>query len=245
MITVLSQRRVLFVGVGGLGCPAARALARSGVGHIALVDDDVVSESNLQRQVLYHSGDVKRPKVLVAAEVLRREAAEAGHGIEVVARENRVLPDRAIELVGSYDLVLEGVDNFASKFLVADACALARVPVVQAGAIRWAGWALCSVPGQGACLRCVFEDLPRGEQDTCATAGVLGPVVGALGALQAAIAIRLLSGDRSAAGALFRYDGLAGTVRQHPVQRQSHCPLCNGRITDTHVSRYAPPECAA
>jgi molybdopterin-synthase adenylyltransferase len=141
--------------------------------------------------------------------------------------------------------VLEGADNFATKFLVADACALNRVPLVQAGAVRWVGWALASIPGVSACLRCVFEDMPTGQQDTCAAAGVIGPVVGALGALQAALALRLLRGDVSAAGELWSYAGLAGELRRRPVRRQARCALCSGRINQLELSRYAPPECAA
>jgi adenylyltransferase/sulfurtransferase len=156
-----------------------------------------------------------------------------------------VLPDQARDLVSGYDLVLEGADNFATKFLVADACALTGTPVVQAGAVRWVGWALGSRPGQSACLRCVFEDVPRGAQDTCAEAGVVGPVVGVIGALQAAIALRLLAGDGAAAGELWSYEALPGALRRRRITTQPLCPLCTGQITDTEISRYVSPECAA
>jgi adenylyltransferase/sulfurtransferase len=236
---------VLLVGAGGLGCPAGRVLARSGVGGITLLDDDRVEETNLHRQTLYHERDVRQPKAALAASRLREEGTQAGYTVAAVAREIRVSPDSASELVAGYDLVLEGTDNFPSKFLLADACALAGVPLVQAGAVRWVGWAFGAVPERSACLRCVFEDVPRGDQDTCAAAGVVGPVVGVLGALQAAIALRLLHGDRSAAGVLWSYDGLSGAIRRRSIERQRHCALCNGSITDTNVSRYAPPDCAA
>lgn len=246
MGAALASKRVLLVGAGGLGCPAGRVLARSGVGHIAIADDDIVDETNLQRQLLYHEGDVGQPKAQVAARRLREEADRAGHHPVVVAREIRVLPDSAREIVGEYDLILEGADNFATKFLVADACALAGTPVVQAGAVRWVGWALASIPGQSACLRCLFEDVPRGQQDTCAEAGVVGPVVGVLGALQAALALELLAGRREAAGVLYSYEALPGTLRRRTIRREvADCALCAGRITDTDGSRYAPPECAA
>jgi adenylyltransferase/sulfurtransferase len=241
----LAGKRVLVVGAGGLGCPAARVLARSGVGNIDVADDDQVDETNLHRQVLYHPGDVGLPKAPLFAARLIQEGARAGLGVGTVAREIRVLPDTALELVAGYDVVLEGADNFASKFLIADACALAGVPVVQAGAVRWVGWALGSLPGRSACLRCVFEDVPRGQQDTCAEAGVVGPVVGVLGAVQAAIALRLLAGSGSAAGELWSYDALAGKLRRRRVARRAECPLCTGRINDTDVSRYVGPECAA
>jgi molybdopterin-synthase adenylyltransferase len=241
----LAGKRVLLVGAGGLGCPAARILSRSGVGHIEIVDDDVVDDTNLHRQTLYHIGDVGQRKAVVAAARLIQEAERADRRVGTVAREIRVLPDQACAIVAGYDLVLEGADNFATKFLVADACALTGTPLVQAGAVRWVGWAFASIPGRSACLRCVFEDIPRGQQDTCADAGVVGPVVGVVGALQAAIALRMLGGDTAAAGELWSYQALSGTLRRTRIARQTHCALCSGRITDTNRSRYAPPECAA
>jgi molybdopterin/thiamine biosynthesis adenylyltransferase len=245
MTGFLREKRALLVGAGGLGCPAGRVLARSGIGHIAVVDDDVVDESNLHRQTLYQASDVGKPKTALFVERLRAEAAQTGHALDAVAREIRIFPENARELVADYDLVLDGTDNFASKFLIADACALARVPVVQAGAVRWVGWALGAIPGMGPCLRCVFEDVPVGRADSCAVAGVMGPVVGVVGALQAAIALQLLRGTLCAAGVLWSYDALRGTVRRRRVERQRHCPLCGGRITNTQVSRYVPPGCAA
>ena len=241
----LTGKRVLLVGAGGLGCPAGLILARSGVGQIDIADDDAVDETNLHRQTLYRPGDVGQSKARVASARLVEAAASAGLGVGTVAREIRVLPEYAREIVAGYDLVLEGADNFATKFLVADACALTGITLVQAGAVRWVGWALGSLPGQSACLRCVFEDVPGGVQDTCAEAGVVGPAVGVVGALQAAIALRLLAGDSSAAGELWSYEALPGTLRRRRITAQPGCPLCTGRITDTEISRYVPPECAA
>jgi adenylyltransferase/sulfurtransferase len=176
---------------------------------------------------------------------LIQEATDIDKGMGTVAREIRVLPDNAREIVSAYDLVLEGADNFATKFLIADACFLTGTAVVQAGAVRWGGWAIGAIARESACLRCLFEDVPPGQHDTCAEAGVVGPVVGVLGALQAAIALRMLAGDRSAAGVLWSYDGLRGAVRHRRITPQSHCQLCAGFITDTQMSRYVPPECAA
>ena len=241
----LATKRVLLVGAGGLGCAAGRVLARSGVGLIDIADDDRVDESNLHRQTLYRPEDVGRPKAALAAARLIQEGDRAGQGVGTVAREIRVLPDEAREIVAGYDLVLEGADNFATKFLVADACALTGTPSVQAGAVRWVGWAFGSRPGRSACLRCVFEDVPQGPPDTCAEAGVVGPAVGVVGALQAALALRILSGDASAAGELWSYEALPGALRRRCITRRPECPLCDGRITDTETSRYAPPECAA
>ncbi len=240
----VASKRVLVVGAGGLGSPAALALARAGVGALTLVDDDAVDASNLHRQTLYREDDVGAPKVEAAARRLGAEADAAGQPSEVEVVRGRLLPDSAIDLVRRHDLVIEGADNFATKFLTADAAALAGVPVVQAGAVRWSGWALASTPGETACLRCVFEDIPRDRVETCAEAGVVGPVVGVLGAVQAALALRLLRGDREAAGVLFHYRGLEGALRRSRVRRRPGCPLCAGDIDDVRIERYVT-ECVA
>src|SRR5262249_23490099 len=155
--------------------------------------------------------------------------------VRVVGREGRFVPEHARELLVGHDLVVEGADNFATKFLVADACAAAGVPCVQAGAVRWGGWALATMPGTSACLRCVFEGLPSrisGEPEACAGAGVLGPVVGVLGALEGLLALRIARGDAGAAGTLHHYDGLRGSLRRARVARRDDCPLCTGETRD-------------
>ncbi|MCB9591615.1 MAG: HesA/MoeB/ThiF family protein [Sandaracinaceae bacterium] len=235
----MSDARVLLVGAGGLGSPAALVLARSGVRRLTLIDDDQVDLSNLHRQVLYDDGDVGHSKVHRAAKRLEREGAT----VEVI--EGRLLPPIAVDLVGRFDLVIEGADNFATKFLTSDACQLAGVPVVQAGAVRWAGWALASLPGRSACLRCVFEDIPRDRVETCAVAGVVGAVVGVLGALEAALAIRLLHGDETAAGELWSYRALAAhPLRASRVRPRAGCSCRERTLPDPlTVERYAPPPC--
>lgn len=230
--------RVLLVGVGGLGSPAALVLARSGVRRLTVLDDDVVDVSNLHRQILYDDADVGLDK---AARAAARLGAE---GAEVTVVRGRLLPDTAARLFREHDLVVEGADNFATKFLAADASALTGVPVVQAGAVRWGGWALATDPGRSACVRCVFEDIPRDRVETCAEAGVIGPVVGVLGAIEAALALRLLGGDASAAGELWSYRGLEGSLRASRVRRRSGCPACAGEIRELSWERYAPPDCA-
>jgi len=242
---VLPTARVLLVGAGGLGCPAGTVLARSGIGHITVIDDDTVDASNLHRQVLFSDADVGASKAVVAARRLEEEAGKCGKNLTCVARENRALPGSAIEIVRDFDVVVEGADNFATKFLLADACAIAKVPLVQAGVVRWVGWAFASVPGQGPCLRCVFEDVPRDQPETCAEAGVVGPVVGVMGALQAALAIRILRGDPSAPGELWSYRALPGELRRRKLGSNPSCPLCAGELIGTPAERYAPASCAA
>lgn len=237
----LAEARVLVVGAGGLSCPALSVLAKSGVVRFTLVDDDRVDASNLQRQVLYSAEDEGTLKVEAAA---RRMQALSRQPLDIRKVVDRFVPDNALDLLAGHDLVLEGADNFASKFLVADAAKIAGVPCVQAGAVRFSGWALASVPHSGACVRCIFEDIPRGIPETCAVAGVLGPVVGALGALQAALTIELLLGRTSAASVLYSYDALQGKLRKRSVARRKDCHLCTGKITDLTIDRYSS-ECAA
>jgi adenylyltransferase/sulfurtransferase len=239
----LAEARVLLVGAGGLGCPIGTILARSGIGHITLLDDDTVEPSNLPRQTLFEAADVDQLKAALASARLEAEAARCGNRLTCVARESRLLPQNAVEIVSDFDLVVEGADNFATKFLAADACAIANVPLVQAGVVRWVGWALACVPGGSACLRCVFEDVPRERAETCAEAGVVGPVVGVVAALAASLALRVLNGDSEAAGTLYSYRALSADLRGHRAPRATDCPLCAGRFTTTPLERYAPPAC--
>lgn len=244
-MTHLSQARVVLIGAGGLGSAAGLVLARSGVGAMTVLDDDRVDASNLHRQLLYgpeHEGQAKAP---IAAERLEREARAHGHSMRSVAREIRALPDAICDLIAGHDVVVEGADNFATKFMAADAARLVGVPVVQAGAVRWIGWAKATAARAGACLRCIFEDIPRGRPETCAEAGVVGPVVGALGALQAALCLRLLSGDASATDELWNYQALPGVLRSRQIGQNPACPLCTGEIETMDMARYMPPDCAA
>jgi molybdopterin/thiamine biosynthesis adenylyltransferase len=240
--------RVLLVGVGGLGCPAALVLARAGVGLLGLCDDDVVDRSNLHRQILFADRDVGTPKLDAASRALR-SAPPGSTPPELRLHRTRLLPDNALSIVRDYDLVLEGADNFATKFLAADACALARVPVVHASAVRWIGTALAVGAGGGPCYRCLFEDvLPADEAPSCADAGVMGPVVGIVAAAQADLALSILDG-RPAGGELVTYDGRADVLRRRTIARRADCPLCGlgapaGRIQRIEPERYVSPACA-
>lgn len=236
----MSAARVLVVGAGGLGAPVLRILARSVDVAITLVDDDVIDETNLHRQILFDEADVGRKKTDVAAERVRALADGAGRRVTVETIDGRLVPDVALAMVRGHHLVVEGADNLPTKFLAADAAHLADVPIVHAGVVRWAGWALAV--RRSACLRCVFEDVPRDRVETCATAGVVGSVVGAIGALQASLAIRLLLDDLGAPGTLFHHDALRGTLRETRVARRSDCPLCGPRATIRALeeARYLP-----
>jgi adenylyltransferase/sulfurtransferase len=233
-----SPSSILVVGAGGLGAPVLRLLAAHEAVEITLIDDDVVEESNLHRQTLYGMDDVGRPKTESAVRSLTTLSPDC----TIRAIEGRFVPANAVDHLRGHDLVVEGADNLATKFLVADAARLAGVSAVQAGAVRWNGWALCSTP-ESACLRCLFEDIPRDRIETCAEAGVVGPMVGVLGGLQASFAFRLLSGEHPG-GELWHYDALHGALRKTFVRRRGGCPLCEGKIKDLRVERYTAA-CAA
>ncbi len=217
-----SDARVLIVGLGGLGCPAALALARAGVGTLGLVDDDVVDETNLHRQILYTAADVGHAKVDVAARAL---CALRNFDVECVVYNTRFLPDNAVQLASGFDLVVEGSDNFATKFLAADACRAAVRPVVHGAAVRWHGSAFAVSACGRPCYRCLFEDIPEGETPNCEDAGVVGPVAGIVAAAQVDFALGILSG-RDPFGQVFTFDGKSLAVRRHRVEPRPSCRLC-------------------
>jgi molybdopterin/thiamine biosynthesis adenylyltransferase len=218
------------------------ALARAGVGLIGLCDDDEVEIGNLHRQILFDEADVGAPKVEAGARALRR----MGPGVRVQAHRTRLVPDDAVRLVRQYDLVLEGSDNFATKFLAADACALARVPVVHGSAVRWIGTALAVAAQARPCYRCLFEDLPTGtDAPNCAEAGVMGPVVGVVAAAQVDLALAMLEGQ-PVGGHLVTFDGRTDSFRKLAIEPRSDCPLCGDapRIRCIDAETYAAPACA-
>lgn len=229
----LSSLHVLLVGVGGLGCPAAWALAEAGVGTLLLADDDEVDASNLHRQVLFGPADVGRDKVDAAVAALSaRYPATA-----VVGHATRFLPSVAADLLDGVDVVVEGADNFATKFLVADACALARKPVVHGAALRWVGTALAVSAGGRPCYRCLFEDLPPGPAPSCADAGVMGPVCGVVGALMADLALRLAGAPDGVGvgGTLVSFDGKRLARRTTRVAARARCELCREGAPAPHL----------
>jgi molybdopterin/thiamine biosynthesis adenylyltransferase len=236
----VNRVRALVIGVGGLGCPAALALARAGVGMLGLVDPDTVDVSNLPRQLLYDDGDVGRAKIDVAAARLRAIAPELG----IVARRARFTAGDAAWL-RDFDVVVDGTDSIAAKFEVNDAAVLARVPLVHAGAVGWRAQLLTVVPGASACYRCVFEEAPPPDDvPSCQEAGVLGPVVALAGSLQAADALRVATGATPHfADRMLTIDMRAGTWRSVPVVRRPSCAACGG--DRTCESDSTPPSAAS
>jgi len=234
----LARAHVLVVGAGGLGCPAAMALAKAGVGTFTVLDDDTVEVSNLHRQIAYRDEDAGRPKVDAFREALARIAPN----VAVFTHHERLLPHNAVERMATCDVVVEGSDNFATKFLAADAALLAKKPIVHGSAVRWVGTALAVGPSGGPCYRCLFEDLPTGQVPNCAEAGVVGPVVGVIAAVQADLALSILLRDTNTFGTLATFDGKELRGRRRTVRRRASCLLCGDHATlrrdEIVVARY-------
>jgi len=220
----LARANVLLIGVGGIGSPAALALARAGVGELGLVDPDVVEVSNLHRQPLYDETDVGRPKVEAAAE---RLGAVAPHVRLVIWRER--FPAEAVRnALPRFAVVLDGTDTIAAKFAVNDAAVAAGVPLVHAGVLGFRAQIMTVLPGVTACYRCVFEEAPpAGDVPSCEEAGILGPTAELAGALSAAEAVRVDDGARAAYGdRLLVIDAWGGRHRSVPLARRPHCRTC-------------------
>jgi sulfur-carrier protein adenylyltransferase/sulfurtransferase len=232
----LRAGRVLLVGAGGLGSPAALYLAAAGVGTLGLVEFDVVDETNLQRQILYGDADVGRPKIEVAAERLR---ATNPH-VAIESHAGRLDLDNARELIGAYDLVVDGSDNFPTRYLVNDACVLERRPLVWGSVFRFEGQASVFATPDGPCYRCLFsEPPPPGLVPSCAEAGVFGALPGIVGAIQAAQAIHWIAGvGEPLVGRLLILDALSMTFREVRVPKDPECPICSAHPTQTGLVSY-------
>jgi adenylyltransferase/sulfurtransferase len=220
----LKAGRVLLVGAGGLGSPAAMYLAAAGVGTLGIVDFDVVDTTNLQRQVIHGTSDVGRPKLDSA----RDRIAEINPHVAVEPHPVRLTSANAREIVRGYDVVIDGSDNFPTRYLVNDACVLDRRPCVYGSILRWEGQASVFWAGHGPCYRCLFaEPPPPGMVPSCAEAGVLGVLPGIIGCVQALEAVKLLLGQGDALiGRLLLFDALRLRFREMRLRRDPACPVC-------------------
>lgn len=232
----LRDARVLVIGAGGLGSPIGLYLAAAGVGTIGIVDDDVVDETNLQRQVLYGTEDVGRHKLEAAAERL--------HGVnphvEVIPHPVRLTSENALEIFGDYDIVVDGSDNFPTRYLSNDACVLLGKPNVYGSILRFEGQvSVFGAPG-GPCYRCLFrEPPPPGLVPSCAEGGVLGVLPGIVGSMQALETIKLILGKgEPLIGRLLLFDALASRWRELKLRRNPDCPVCGDHPTITHLIDY-------
>jgi molybdopterin/thiamine biosynthesis adenylyltransferase len=223
----LKRARVLVIGAGGLGAPALQYLAGAGVGTIGVIDDDTVSASNLQRQVIHRDADTGRAKVFSARDAM---LALNPH-VTVRPYNRRLVPEIARDLVADYDLVLDGSDNFDTRYMVNAACAAAGVPLVSGAIAQWEGQVSVYDPAHGApCFACVFPQAPApGLAPSCAEAGVIGPLPGVIGAMMAAEAIKLIAGAGTPLrGQLLIHDALEGESRRIAVTQRADCAVCGG-----------------
>lgn len=229
----LRSARVLIIGAGGLGSPAAIYLAAAGVGTIGIVDDDRVELSNLHRQILYTESSIGRPKVDSARAMLEG----VNPLVRVETHPLRLQADNIGSLVRGYDVVVDGSDNFPTKFLVNDACVFEEKPLSLAGIHLFEGQVMTIVPGRGPCYRCIFiEPPPEGAIPSCEEAGVFGAVAGLAGCIQGVEVIKLILGiGETLVGSILRMDTLRGSFRTVPVNRNPHCPVCSDEATITKL----------
>jgi molybdopterin/thiamine biosynthesis adenylyltransferase len=217
----LVEKRALVVGCGGLGHPVAAYLAGAGVGHLTLMDDDDVEESNLNRQILFGVKDQGRPKAAALHDHIR---AQQPH-VSVAVMEMRLSERNALGLCRSHHVVLDCTDHPSTKFHLQDACLKAGVPLVHGGAVRWEGQVTVVAPGGRPCLRCLFEDVP--DADHCQDAGVMPGVCGAVGGVMAAEAVKqLLGGAPGLQGRMLTLDLWEGRARVQPLYAREGCPHC-------------------
>jgi molybdopterin-synthase adenylyltransferase len=233
----LKAARVLVVGAGGLGSPLSLYLAAAGVGTIGIVDHDRVELSNLQRQIAHTTDRIGAPKAesaAIAARAINPEVRIEPHAVRLDA-------DNALDLIARYDLVCDGTDNFATRFLVADACVLARRTLVSAAVLRFEGQLSVFKPHEGGpCYRCLYpEPPPEGTVPTCSEAGVLGAVTGVMGTLQATEVLKEILGvGESLSGKLLIWDALATRFRTVRLRQDAHCAVCSPEATIKDLSQH-------
>ena len=245
-IGVAGQQRllgssVLIIGAGGLGSPAALYLAAAGVGHLGLMDHETVALSNLHRQVLYATSDVGRPK----AHTAEGRLAALNPEVRVSAMQERLGAANARQVIEPYDLVLDGSDNFPTRYLANDACVLLGKPLISGGVIHMRGQLLTVFPARSACFRCVFPEPPTpGAIPSCQEAGVVGPAVGVIGSLMAHEALKVLLGiGEPLCDRLLVFDGTSSRVREIPVRRNPTCAVCGDSPTMRELVAEDEPLC--
>lgn len=238
----LLNGKVLIIGAGGLGAPAAMYLAAAGVGTIGIADADVVDLSNLQRQIIHATKDVGIPKVQSAKETMEAMNPD----VKVNTYHTFVTSRNILDLVKEYDFIIDGTDNFPAKFLINDACVMAKKPFSHAGIIRFQGQLMTYVPGEGPCYRCVFKNPPPPDAvPTCKQAGVIGAMGGVIGSLQAMEAVKYLLGTGDLlTGYLLTYDALKMEFRKIKLPQNVHdCAVCGDHPTITELIDYEQAVC--
>lgn len=238
----LLNAKVLIIGAGGLGAPAAMYLAAAGVGSIGIADADEVDLSNLQRQIIHATEDVGKPKVQSAKETMNKMNPD----VTVNTYHEFVSSENITELISGYDFIIDGTDNFPAKFLINDACVMAKKPFSHAGIIRFKGQLMTYVPGEGPCYRCVFKNPPpKDAVPTCKQAGVVGAMGGVIGSLQAMEAIKYITGTGELlTGHLLTFDAIKMEFRKIKLPKpDGKCAVCGENPTITELVDYEQTEC--
>lgn len=238
----IRRASVFIVGAGGLGAPAAMYLAAAGIGKLGIIDDDVVDLSNLQRQVIHHTKDVGVHK----AESAREKVNLMNPDVEVVTYHDRLMAHNAREIVAGYDYIIDGTDNFASKFLINDLAVLTGKPLIHGGILRFSGQVMAIRPRESACYRCIFREAPpEGTVPTCQEAGVLGVLAGVIGTIQATEVLKMILGiGRGLTNRLLTYQALDSEIREVKVKRNPDCPVCGDHPTITDLMDGEQRACA-
>ena len=239
----LLAAKVLIIGAGGLGAPAAMYLAAAGVGTIGIVDCDNVELSNLQRQIIHTTYDIGKPKVQSAAETIK----SLNPDVEVITYHEYVYSKNIASIIAEYDFIIDGADNFPTKFLITDACVLGHKPFCHAGILRFEGQLMTYVPDVSPCYRCVFEaPPPKDAVPSCREAGVIGAMAGIIGAMQALEAVKYITGQGELlTGSMLVFDGLKMDWRKVKLpKRNHHCPVCGDSPARTELADEEQVSCS-
>jgi sulfur-carrier protein adenylyltransferase/sulfurtransferase len=232
----LLESKVLLIGAGGLGSPAAFYLAAAGVGTLGIVDDDVVDMSNLQRQILHRNDRIGKPKVESARETL----SALNPDVRIIGYQERLSSANVLDIIKDYDVIVDGCDNFPTRYLVNDACVMTGKPNVHGSIFQFEGQASVFYPHKGPCYRCLFpEPPPPGAAPSCQEAGVLGVLPGLVGTVQALETIKLLLGiGKPLIGRMVYFDTLSMEFRSHKLRKDENCPVCGAHPTVTKLIDY-------
>lgn len=244
----LLESKVLVVGAGALGSVSLMYLAAAGVGTIGIADDDAVTLSNLQRQIIHRTENIGMEKIQSAKQTI----ASINPDVNVILHHTRLNADNCPEIIAPYDFIIDSTDSFESKFLINDGCVLSKKPYVHGGVVRFSGQAMTYIPGEGPCLRCILEGVPPREEDvTCTEAGVVGAATGIIGSIEAMEAIKYLLGmekDSLLVGRVLHFDGLKMSFQTMRIPKASpDCSVCGSdptiRSLDENRADYEPIPC--
>ncbi len=234
------ESKILVVGAGGLGAPVLTYLAAAGIGTLGIVDSDVVDLSNLQRQIIHFTPDVNLPKV----ESAKNKIEQINPDVKVNTYNTRLTSQNIIEIFKEYDFIVDGTDNFPTKFLVNDACVMLKKPYSHAGILRFNGQTFTHTPGN-MCYRCIFkEPPPKGVIPTCSEAGILGAVAGVIGTIQAVEALKYILGKgKLLTNKLLTFDALTTHFREIELKKNEMCSVCGDNPSITELHDYEQPVC--